>query len=419
VVKKVVIVGAGFGGLQSAKTLGGDPNYLVTLIDRRNYHLFQPLLYQVAMAGLSSTDIAVPIRSLVSKYRNISVILESIEHINFAEQRITGKVSVYPYDYLILACGAKHSYFGNQKWEPNAPGLKTLEQAIEIRRRILTAFELAERESDDTALKQHLTFVVIGGGPTGVELAGAIGEISRFTLSKDFQNINPSSARIILVEASDRILSSFDPFLSEKAMLSLKKLGVEIWLNSRVTAVSDIGVQIDNHFLQAKTVLWAAGVQPSSLNEEISTEKDSQGRIKVEKDLTLTEYPNVFLVGDQISFLDKKGNTLPGIAPVAIQQGRYVGQLLRKKARGKAMPGFEYIDKGQMATIGRKMAVLQVGRIKLWGFPAWLAWLFIHIYYLIGFKNRFFVFIQWTWHYISYGRGARLIIDRNWRSYKK
>lgn len=417
--KKVVIIGGGFGGLQTAKTLGNSSSYQVTLLDRRNYHLFQPLLYQVAMAGLGATDIAMPIRSLLSKYKNVNVLLENVEHVDLANRKVLSDAGEHEYDYLVFACGAKHSYFGNEDWEGRAPGLKTLEQAIEIRRRILTAFELAEREKDKVKFKKQLTFVVIGGGATGVELAGAIGEISRFTLSKDFRNINPSNARIILIEAGDRILAGFDPKLSRKAVRCLEKLGVQVWVNSRVAEVTEKGVQVGDEFLESETVLWAAGVQPSSLNREIETAKDSQGRIRVESDLSLSGNPNVFLIGDQTSVKDKSGKPLPGIAPVAIQQGRFVGKLLKEEAKNKPRMVFEYSDKGQMATIGRKMAVLQVGRIKLWGFLAWIAWLFVHIYYLIGFKNRIFVFIQWTWHYLSYGRGARLILDRDWRSYRK
>lgn len=417
--KNVVIIGGGFGGLQAAKALGNTHEFHITLLDRRNYHLFQPLLYQVAMAGLSATDIAMPIRGLLSKYRNINVLLENVERIDLDNQIVISDAAEHSYDYLICACGAKHSYFGHEHWEERAPGHKTLEQAIEIRRRILTAFELAEREKDRVKFKQHLTFVVIGGGPTGVELAGAIGEISRFTLSKDFRNINPSNARIILIEAGDRILSGFDPDLSKKAVRCLEKLGVQVWVNSRVTGVTEVGVQVGEEFLESETVLWAAGVQPSSINKEINTTKDVQGRIKVEKDLSLAGHPNVFFIGDQTSVLDNNGNPLPGIAPVAIQQGHFVGNLLKRELKGKPRMDFEYTDKGQMATIGRKMAVLQIGRIKLWGFLAWLAWLFVHIYYLIGFKNRVFVFIQWTWHYLNYGRGARLIMDREWRSYRR
>lgn len=414
---KVVIVGAGFAGLNVAKSLGGDSRFQITLLDRRNYHLFQPLLYQVAMAGLSPAEIAVPIRAELSKFPNIEVLMANVQSVSPKENRITTDIGDFNYDILVLACGAKHSYFGNENWETFAPGLKTLEQATEIRRRVLMAFELAEREKNPQLKKERLTFVVVGGGPTGVELAGAIGEISRFTLSKDFRHITPESARIVLIEAGDRILAAFDPKLSKSAARSLEGLGVQVWTNSRVTQINDDGVAVGSEFLRAKTVLWAAGVQPSSLNKTLGVTLDRSGRVPVNEFLALPEYSNVYVIGDQAFAKSKTGEALPGLSPVAIQQGKYLAQRLKRLAKNKPSTPFRYFDKGIMATIGRKEAILQVGALKLTGLLAWLGWLFVHIYYLIGFKNRLFVFLQWSWHYISFGRGARLIVHKEWKSH--
>lgn len=417
--KKVVIVGGGFAGLAVAKTIGNCKDFDITLVDRRNYHLFQPLLYQVAMAGLSPAEIAAPIRSLMSDYKSVKVFIGNVESVDLKSKTIKADIGDLEYDYLVLACGAKHSYFGNEHWEPLAPGLKTLEQATEIRRRVLMAFEEAERIEDPTEQKKQLTFVVIGGGPTGVELAGAVGEISRYTLSKDFKNINSDNSRVILIEAGDRILKSFDPKLSRIAKRDLEKLGVQVWTNTRVDEVSEDGVKVGKEFLQAKTVLWAAGVQPSSINKHLGVELDRGNKAIVNADLSLPEYSNAFIIGDQAHVKGESGEALPGLAPVAIQQGNFVGQLLLDDLRSKPRKSFKYTDKGQMATIGRRKAVLQYGNIRMSGFLAWLAWLFVHIYYLIGFKNRLFVFLQWSWNYITYSRGARLITHREWRSFLK
>lgn len=417
--KRVIIVGGGFAGLQAARGLGGAKEYSVTVIDRRNYHLFQPLLYQVAMAGLSPAEIAAPIRALLSRYANIEVLLGNVVSVDLKAQKVNVDFGELTFDYLILACGAKHSYFGHEDWEPLAPGLKTLEQATEIRRRVLTAFELAERESDSEKRKQLLTFIVVGGGPTGVELAGAIGEISRHTLVKDFRHIHADSARVILLEAGQRILPSFSADLSAKAARDLEGLGVQVWTWSRVTSMSEDGVRLGEESIRAKTVLWAAGVEPSSLNRNLGVAMDERQRVKVQGDLSLEAFPNVFVLGDQAAVLDRDNQVLPGLAPVAIQQGRYVARILRLEAKaGKRGKSFRYVDKGQMATIGRRSAVLQLGRLHMSGTMAWLAWLFVHIYYLIGFKNRLFVFLQWAWHYLSYSRGARLIMQKEWRSFK-
>ena len=414
-----MIVGAGFAGLNVAKSLGGDPRFDVTVLDRRNYHLFQPLLYQVAMAGLSPAEIAVPIRTELSDFANIEVLMANVHKVLPLENRIETDIGHLPYDTLVLACGAKHSYFGHEDWEPFAPGLKTLEQATEIRRRVLMAFEAAEREKDSELKRQRLTFVVVGGGPTGVELAGAIGEISRYTLAKDFKHITPQSSRIVLIEAGDRILSAFDPELSVSAARALENLGVQVWTNARVTDITEDGVAIGKEFLKARTVLWAAGVQPSSLNKTLGVALDAAGRAIVTDELFLQNFPNIFVIGDQAHAKDASGRPLPGLSPVAIQQGKYVADRLKRIASNRPVKPFHYFDKGIMATIGRRQAILQVGRLKLSGFVAWLGWIFVHIFYLIGFKNRLFVFLQWTWHYVSFGRGARLILDKEWRSHQK
>ncbi len=412
--RKAVIVGGGFGGIEVAKALGNHPQYEVTVIDRRNYSLFQPLLYQVAMAGLSPAEIAVPIRSILSKYKNTKVFLGNVDRLDLNAKKIHSDIGALSYDVLVLACGAKHSYFGKPEWEEFAPGLKTLEQATEIRRRVLTAFELAEREDDDEVKQRCLTFVVVGGGPTGVELAGAIAELSHFTLSKDFRHIHPENAKIFLIEAGERILRGFAPELSESAQKTLTRLGVTVWTKSRVTDINAQQIVVNEKILHSNTILWAAGVQASSLNLLMPSEKDSQGRVFVNPDLTLSGFPEVYVIGDQAHAKDEKGNPLPGLAPVAIQQGRYVGKILAQS--GPKLP-FRYLDKGQMATIGRKTAVLEYRNIKIFGFGAWVAWLFVHIFYLIGFKNRLFVFFQWAWHYLSYGRGARLIVHKEWRAF--
>ncbi len=414
----VVVVGAGFGGLSAAKVLAKSKLINLTVVDRRNYHLFQPLLYQVATAGLSPADIAVPIRSELSKFKNTHVFLGNVVGVNLKERVLETETEKISYDYLILACGAKHSYFGHQEWEENAPGLKTLEQATEIRRRVFLAFELAEREKDIEKQKSLLTFVIVGGGPTGVELAGSIAEISRHTLEKDFRNIDPSRTRVILIEAGQRLVAGFDPELSKRAARDLESLGVHIWTSTRVTNITEEGVYFGQEFIKAKTILWAAGVEPSSLGKSLGTSLDRVGRVIVNQDLAIKEDSHVFVIGDQASFVDEKGNALPGLAPVAMQQGRHAARNILKMIRGKNSEPFEYLDKGQLATIGRSKALMQFKSIKMGGFFAWLAWLFVHVYYLIGFKNKFFVIFQWTWSYVTFKRGARLISAKDWRSGK-
>lgn len=417
--KKVIIVGGGFAGLKAARALGNKKDIHVTLLDRRNYHLFQPLLYQVATAGLSPAEISGPIRGILSEYQNISVLLENVTHVDLQNKKLQTQDRTLDYDNLILACGAKHSYFAHPEWEENAPGLKTLEQATEIRRRLLIAFELAEKETEPEKQKQHLTFVIVGAGPTGVELAGAIAEISRHTLMQDFRNIDPSRTRVLLLEAGPRILASFDASLSRTAARDLEDLGVQIWTNTRVTGVKSDSVVLGDEVIKASTILWAAGVQPSSLNKTLNVPLDRSGRVIIEKDLSLKDHPEVFVLGDQACFTLDNGTTLPGLASVALQQGEHAARSILNDAKQTPRTNFKYFDKGQMATIGRRKAIAQINKIKVSGFLAWVMWLFIHIYYLIGFKNKLFVIWQWTYAYFTFKRGARLIVDKEWRSQPK
>lgn len=412
----MVVVGAGFAGVNAVRGLGKKPELEISLIDRRNYHLFQPLLYQVATAGLSPAEIATPIRSIFSEYANVRVLLDNVETIEPKLNRIRASGREIEYDYLILACGAKHSYFAHPEWESVSPGLKTLEQATEIRRRILLAYELAEKEMDAEKQNAWLTFVIVGGGPTGVEMAGAIGEISRHTLERDFRNIRPERTRVILVEAGPRILSGFSERLSDRAQRDLENIGVQVWVHTRVTGIDEFGVRFGQEKINSRTVIWAAGVQPSSLGRKLEVPLDRLGRVIVEPDLSLRDYPNVFVLGDQAHFPTADGLGLPGLAPVAMQQGRHAARNILRSIAGRERLPFRYMDKGTMATIGRKRAVAQVGRLEFGGILAWLAWLFIHIYYLIGFKNRLFVFMEWFWAYVTFRRGARLILDKEWRS---
>jgi NADH dehydrogenase len=413
--KRVVIVGAGFAGLNAAKGLARSKEIEVTLLDERNHHLFQPLLYQVATAGLSPAEIAAPIRGILSSHRNTRVLRERVEAIDLAGRSVRTNWTEHEYDYLVLACGARHSYFGNEQWEPHAPGLKTLEQATEIRRRILTAFEEAETESKPERKRALLTFAVVGGGPTGVELAGAIGEMSRFTLARDFRQIDPKLARIVLLEAGPRILPSFSEELSSRAVRDLEGLGVQVWTSSPVTRIDADGLEVGSERLESRTVLWAAGVRASSLGEQLGVELDPQGRVCVEPDLSLPGQPEVFVAGDQAHILGENGVALPGMAPAAMQEGRYVAAKILADVAGKPYPDFRFRDKGQMATIGRRRAILQIGRFETAGTPAWLLWLIVHVYYLVGFKNRATVVLQWAWAYLTFRRGARLIVGKDWQ----
>ncbi len=417
-IKHVVIVGGGFAGLNAARRLAREKRVRITLIDRRNHHLFQPLLYQVAMAGLSPADIAAPIRSLLSQQKNVSVLCAEVISINPLQQTLVTDNGEFSFDYLLLACGGMHSYFGHEQWEQYAPGLKTIEQATEIRRRVLSAFEQAEATTDPDDRRRLLTFVVVGGGPTGVELAGAIGEMSRFTLSRDFRNIDAKLARIILVEAGPRILPMFAPSLASRATRDLESLGVQVWTGSTVSHIDQGGVDISGEHVHASTVLWAAGVKASSLGTESGFACDRAGRIEVGQDLSIAEHANIFVAGDQCCFQDAdSGVSLPGIAPVAVQQGRFIADAIRNDLHQRPRGVFHYVDKGQMATIGRGRAITQIGRFRVTGLFAWLVWLVVHIYFLTGFKNRLFVVMSWAWSYFTFRRGARLIVGKRWQSY--
>jgi NADH dehydrogenase len=415
---RVLILGSGFAGLNAAKVLGGVKGLEVTIIDQKNYHLFQPLLYQVAAAALSPAEIAVPIRNIFSRYQNVKVFQGKVHTINADNKSVFTNVGEFKYDFLIVACGARHFYFGNEAWEKNAPGLKTIEQAVEIRRRVLTAFENAETENDIDKKVKLLTFVIVGGGSTGVELAGALAELSRFTFAKDFRNIDPKRTRILLIEAGPRILPNFSEKLSLRSNHHLEKLGVQVLTFKKVTKIDADGVNIGDERIEAATVLWAAGIQASGLNRQLRGELDSMGRIVVEPDLSLKHYPEIFVAGDQAHFSYQTGEPLHGIAPVALQQGRFIAKNILKELGGNPREKFHYIDKGQLATIGRNNAVLEIGRLKLGGFLAWIIWLFVHIYYLIGFKNKFVVLFQWASSYLTYQKGARLIVNHDWRFYR-
>lgn len=411
----VLIIGGGFAGLNAAKGLGGAKGVDVTLVDRSNHHLFQPLLYQVAMAGLSPADIAAPIRSMLSRYRNIRVLQGEVRSLDLRRNVAIADFGEVAFDDLIVACGVRHSYFGHEEWEEYAPGLKNLEQATEIRRRVLSAYEQAERTQSPEDRKRLLTFVIVGGGPTGVELAGAIGEMSRFTLAKDFRNIDAAQSRVILLEAGSRILPMFSEQMAARATRDLEQLGVQVWTRSGVTKIDAEGVEIGAERIRSATVLWAAGVQASSLGGTTEWERDRQGRVLVEPDLSIKGHKNVFIAGDQACFIHQTRKPLPGTAPVAMQQGRYLARTIRDDLIGKPRQPFRFVDKGQMATIGRSRAIVEIGRLKISGFIAWMLWLLVHIYYLTGFKNRLLVVLQWAWSYLTFRRGARLIVSKEWR----
>ena len=406
--QRVVIVGAGFGGLSLAKGLARSA-YEVTLIDRHNYHLFQPLLYQVATAALSPADIAAPVRAILRGQSNATVMLADVSGVDVAAKDVIAEGRRIPYDILVLATGAQHAYFGHDDWASFAPGLKTIDDATYLRRRILLAFERAEAETDAAERARLLTFVVIGGGPTGVEMAGAIAELATWALAADFRNIDPRSARIILIEGGPRLLSALHPELSEKARLSLEKLGVEVRLNAMVTACSDEDVAIGPERIATRTIMWAAGVEASPAADWLGVPSDRAGRVKVAPDLSVPERPDVFVIGDTALALDADGKQLPGVAPVAKQQGEYLAKLLVARANGKTLPPFRYWDFGSLATIGRKHAVADFGKVRLSGFVAWVLWSVAHIYFLIGFRRRTIVALHWAWSYITFQRGTRLI----------
>jgi NADH dehydrogenase len=416
----VVIIGGGFGGLHAAQSLKGAP-VRVTLLDRRNFHLFQPLLYQVATGALSPADIASPLRGILKRQKNTQVLLAEVIDIDVRRRRVILSDGDIGYDILVVAAGAGHHYFGNERWEKLAPGLKTIEDATEIRRRILLAFEVAERESDRVRREAWLTFIVVGAGPTGVELAGALAEIANDTLSRDFRAINPAEAKIVLLEGCDRVLPPYPPELSRKAESALRRLGVTVRTSATVTDIEPGVVTVrvgDRHeSIAARTVLWAAGVQASPLGRIVASATgvslDGFGRVVVESDLSLPGHPEIFVIGDMAHVDDQTGTSLPGVAQVAIQQGRYVATLIRHRLRGESMGPFRYRDYGNMATIGRAAAVADLNWLRLSGFVAWLMWLFVHLINLVEYENRVLVFVQWAWNYVTRNRSARLITGEN------
>jgi NADH:ubiquinone reductase (H+-translocating) len=412
----VVIVGGGFGGLHAALSLGKAP-VKVTLIDKRNFHLFQPLLYQVATGGLSPADISSPLRSILNKQKNTKVLMAEVRNIDPIQQKVFLSKSEITYDTLIVATGVSHHYFGNEQWAPTAPGLKTVEDALEMRRRIFMAFEAAEKETDAEKRRAWLTFVIVGGGPTGVELAGAIAELAYSTLKQDFRNVDTAEAKIVLVEGMDRVLPPYSPDLSAKAEASLINLGVKVQTKALVTNIEDNVVTIRQgdkiEQIEARTVLWAAGVKASAMGQMLADRTgvalDRVGRVMVEPDLSVKGYPQIFVLGDLANFTKPDGKPLAGVAPVATQEGKYVADLIVKRLAGQTLPDFEYFDAGSLSVIGRHSAVADFGSVKMSGFFAWLIWVFVHIYYLIEFDNKLVVFIQWTWSYFTRKRGARLI----------
>ncbi len=416
---QVVIIGGGFGGLYAAKALN-QPGVNVTLIDKRNFHLFQPLLYQVATGSLSPADISSPLRSILNKSKNTKVLLGEVNDIDPQAQKVFLGGEVIPYDTLIVATGAKHSYFGKDEWETFAPGLKTVEDAIEMRRRIFMAFEAAEKETDPEMRRAWLTFVIVGAGPTGVELAGAIAELAYHIMKEDFRNFDTSETQVLLLEGLDRVLPPFAPELSVEAEASLNRLGVTVQPKTLVTNIEgDVvttkqGDEVTQ--IQAKTVLWAAGVKASPLGkvlaEKTDAECDRAGRVMVEPDLSVKGHPNIFVIGDLAHFAHQNGKPLPGVAPVAMQEGEYVASLIKQRLKGQTLPRFHYVDMGSLAVIGQHSAVVDLGFIKFKGFLAWLFWLLVHIYFLIEFDNKLVVMIQWGWNYLTRKRGARLITGK-------
>ncbi len=405
----VVIVGGGFGGLYAARALRS-ADVRVTLIDRRNHHLFQPLLYQVASAALSPADIAAPIRHILRKQRNTEVLLAEVSAIVADDRQVVLRDGRrIGYDYLIVAAGAVDQYFGHDEWANSAPGLKTIDDATTIRRRFLLAFEAAEQESDPEIGAALLTFVVVGAGPTGVEMAGAFAEIARHTLGREFRNVDPRAARVVLVEGGERVLATYAPDLSERARRHLERLGVEVRLRSIVTAIEPDAVHIGDERIPTRNVVWAAGVAASPLGATLGAPLDRMGRVLVEPDLSVPDHPEVFVIGDMAGFTHQGDGALPGTAPVAMQAASVAAANIRRSMKGEARRPFRYRDRGSMATIGRAAAVAQIGRLKLHGLAAWAVWLFIHIIALIGFRNRLAVMMEWAWSYLTWQRGARLI----------
>ena len=418
--QRVVILGGGFGGLSAARRLKGVP-VDVTLIDRCNYHLFQPLLYQVATGSLSPANISGPLRQVLKRHKNVTVLLGEAIDIDSANRRVVLSDGVVGYDTLVVATGSSHQYFGHDEWEQYAPGLKTIEDATDMRSRILLAFEAAEREENPEKLKEWMTFVIVGAGPTGVELAGALGEIANDTLKHDFRRINPAEARIILVEGTDRVLPAYPPKLSEAARKMLERLKVTVRTGAMVTDVKARSVTIkageQTEVIPTRTILWAAGVLASplgrALGKTLGAKVDKAGRVIVEPDMTIPGHPEIFVIGDLSSFSHQTGKPLPGVAQPAIQQGRYVAKVIERRLRGEKIPPFHYFDKGNLATIGRGAAVADLNFMTLTGLPAWLIWIFLHLMYIVEFKNRLLIFLQWMWLYVTFDRAARLITGKD------
>lgn len=409
----VVIVGGGFGGLTCAQSLAR-ADVRITLVDRTNHHLFQPLLYQVATAGLSPAEIAAPIRAVLSKQKNCTVLLDEVTRVDAAKKKLHLRERTLDYDHLVIAVGAVNNYFGKDAWAEHAPGMKSLDEAVELRRRILVAFEEAEREADEKQREALLTMVVIGGGPTGVEMAGALADLSRTVLATDFRRIDPSKARVLLVEGSERVLGAFPTHLSESAQSQLKELGVELVLGQRVTRIDASGVHLraasggDEQFIPSRTVVWAAGVKAAPLTRTLGAKLDKGGRVIVNDDCSVPELSGVYVIGDCANW-SHDGEPLPGLSPVAMQQARCVAENIQRAIDGLPGKRFRYTDKGSMATIGRSRAVAKSGPMELTGFVAWLAWIFVHLWFLVGFRNRFVVFFNWAYSYLVYARGARII----------
>ncbi len=405
---EIVIVGAGFGGLAAAKALANEP-VNVTVLDRANHHLFQPLLYQVATAALSPAQIAQPIRHVLKEAANVRVAMEDVVRIDTVNKQVVTTERSYPYDKLVLATGARHSYFGRPEWEQFAPGLKSLEDAVELRRRLLNAFETAEKTDDIKERDAALTFVIVGGGPTGVEMAGSISEVARKTMVKDFRRIDSSQARVILIDAAPRVLPMFHESLSASAKKQLESIGVEVRVGVGVKGVSAEGVELEGEFIPAKTIVWAAGNAASPLGKQLGAELDRAGRVMVEPDCSVKGNPDIYVIGDLACFAHQGDRPLPGVSPVALQMGKYVGETILDRHLGHKVKDFEYLDKGSMATIGRNRAIADIRGLRFDGFTAWLAWLFVHLIFLVGFRNRMLVIMQWAWGYFAFYRGARLI----------
>jgi NADH dehydrogenase len=410
----IVVLGAGFGGLTFCQKFH-HPSARVTLVDRTNHHLFQPLLYQVAAAGLSAPDIAQPVRSILAPKKNVTVLLDQVEDFDLAGRRVLLEKNTLPYDYLVLALGGGTSYFGHPEWEPFAPGLKSLDDAIRIRHNVLLAFEKAECETNPDAREKLMTLVVVGGGPTGVELAGAFAELARIVLKRDFRRIDPGKARVLLIEASPVVLSHMPADLAENATRKLRELGVQVHTSTKVKAITKGRVELDSgEVIEAENIIWAAGVSASPLTKKLGVELDRAGRVKVEPDCGLPGHPEVFAIGDMAFLLQANGKPVPGVSPAAMQQAGHVARIIEDELAAPApghaaRPPFKYWDKGTMATIGRSAAVAFVGRIHLTGFIAWVAWLFVHLIFLIGFRNRLSVLLQWMYSYFTYKRGARIV----------